>query len=171
MTINLRRDAWKDERQYDDVRSMALEIDRLAKLCVPRIGTWTPGITFGGSAAGVTFGGRRGQYYKLGALIVLTGSFSLTNNGTGVGNAIIDGLPFTVKAVTTSTVGGLGHYMAYSNIGAALDELFLVPEINAKTARIQRIVAGATTLSSATDTDITNTFAVDFVMIYQTDDP
>jgi hypothetical protein len=60
-------------------------------------GVWTPVLTFGGAASpGIVYGTREGVYTKIGRLVNLYGRISVTNKGTGVGIAIVTGIPFTV---------------------------------------------------------------------------
>lgn len=41
MAVNIRRDAWKDDRQYDDIRQIALEIERLQPSVGILVPVWT----------------------------------------------------------------------------------------------------------------------------------
>ena len=59
-------------------------------------GTWTPSLNFGGANLNITYNYRGGYYTKIGNLCFFTGAFLLTEKGTSVGDAAIDGLPFTV---------------------------------------------------------------------------
>lgn len=57
---------------------------------------WTPTITFGGAAVGVTYdASTTGYYTKDGRRITFSGRLKLTNKGTSVGDAYIGGLPYT----------------------------------------------------------------------------
>ena len=69
-------------------------------------GTWTIQLTFGGASVGVTFSNNTGWYVKLGKLVIVGGSFTLTAKGSSVGNASITGLPFTSQN-TASLAGAL----------------------------------------------------------------
>lgn len=172
MTINLRRDAWKDDRQFDDIRSIALEIERLTALTVPRFGTWSPGLSFGGSASGITFSVQEGYWMKQGSLVICTGAITVTNNGTGVGNALLTNLPFTVKDILPNAgADGFGRFTFVNNIGAALDDLFLYPVGGQKHCEIFKIAAGGTNSTSAQDTDITSTFVGRVFVVFFTDEP
>lgn len=171
MAVNLRRDAWKDERQFDDIRNIALEIERLAKQTLPRIGDWTPGFTFGGSASGITYGLQQGIYVRTGQLVICFGAVNLTNNGSGVGAARLTGLPFFVKDVLNgSGADGFARFQYVNNLLTAMDEIFIYPEGGTNSAEIFKLAAGATSATTVTDTDFGNSTQVRPTLIYLTDD-
>ena len=62
-------------------------------------GNWTPAITFGGLAVGVTYNAATtlGRYVRFGDWVIVTGRLVLTSKGASVGNALITPLPFTCK--------------------------------------------------------------------------
>ncbi len=69
-------------------------------------GSWTPGITFGGAAVGVTYGPTTaGRYTRIGRLCVATFLLHVSNRGSSAGAAVLTGLPFTAHA--SSPGGGL----------------------------------------------------------------
>ena len=58
-------------------------------------GSWTPGISFGGAAVGVTYGANNGgRYTRIGRLCVATFLLQLSNKGSSAGAAQLTGLPF-----------------------------------------------------------------------------
>ena len=57
-------------------------------------GTWTPVVT--SSIGAITSYTSSGNYTKVGRVVVISGFITITNNGTGLGNGEIAGLPFTV---------------------------------------------------------------------------
>ncbi|HEY9010714.1 MAG TPA: DUF2793 domain-containing protein [Devosia sp.] len=62
-------------------------------------GVWTPGITFGGAAVGVSYGaGNGGRYTRIGRLCVATFLLQLSNKGSSTGAAQLTGLPFAALA-------------------------------------------------------------------------
>jgi hypothetical protein len=67
-------------------------------------GTWTPGLTFNGSATGITYSNQTGTYVKIGQLVFVQARIILTNNGSGVGGAALTGLPFTSANTTYNTL-------------------------------------------------------------------
>ena len=59
-------------------------------------GTWTPAITFGGNAVGVTYSASNSAFYtKIGNRVYVTGYLILTSKGSSTGAVSITGLPFT----------------------------------------------------------------------------
>lgn len=62
------------------------------------IGSWTPGLTFGGSAAGNTYAVQTGSYLKLNNIVFFTFYILLTNQGGNPGNVVITGLPYPINA-------------------------------------------------------------------------
>lgn len=93
-------------------------------------GTWTPGVTFGGAAVGVTYHGDNGGFYtKIGNVVTVTGYLSLTSKGTSVGDAYLTGLPFTVvnspsgyagAALRIAEVSFANQYQGYLNKNATV---------------------------------------------------
>jgi hypothetical protein len=57
-------------------------------------GTWTPTLEFGGATTGITYGGRFGNYVRIGDLVQFSSFIILSNKGTAVGTASITGLPY-----------------------------------------------------------------------------
>lgn len=68
-------------------------------------GVWTPTITFGGAAVGVTYGTCTGTYKVLDDLVQCWFNLNLTSKGSSVGTAAIGGLPFAQQA-STLLLGG-----------------------------------------------------------------
>lgn len=62
-------------------------------------GNWTPVITAAGGT--ITSYTSSGTYTKIGRSVTLTCTFTITDNGTGIGGVIVSGVPF-------SMVGGVG---------------------------------------------------------------
>jgi hypothetical protein len=61
-------------------------------------GTFTPSMTFNGSATGVLGAGNAGRYTKIGDRVFFEIVIALTSNGSGVGTALVTGLPFAAAA-------------------------------------------------------------------------
>jgi hypothetical protein len=60
-------------------------------------GTWTPSISFGGAAVGVTLNAANAaSYTKIGRQVTVNGYLILTSKGSSTGTARLTGLPFTV---------------------------------------------------------------------------
>lgn len=66
-------------------------------------GTWTPGITFGGGATGMTFGTQEGYYTREGNQVTVHAYVVLTAKGSSTGTALLTGLPFTARNTAGSS--------------------------------------------------------------------
>jgi hypothetical protein len=59
-------------------------------------GTFTPTITFGGAAVGVTYGASNGgTYTKVGNRVMVSGLLQVSAKGSSTGSAVLGGLPFS----------------------------------------------------------------------------
>lgn len=58
-------------------------------------GTFTPAITLGGGATGVTYASANGYYTKIGNRVEINGAIILSSKGSSTGAVVITGLPFT----------------------------------------------------------------------------
>jgi hypothetical protein len=67
-------------------------------------GAWTPSVT-AGSGTITTVGTVVGNYTRIGRLVTLFTSVTITNNGTGSGSIRISGIPFPVSASIPEYVG------------------------------------------------------------------
>lgn len=63
-------------------------------------GTWTPTLIGGSTAGSTTYTTQVGQYHRIGNLVWLQGTISISA-ATGTGDAKIGGFPFTVKNVSS----------------------------------------------------------------------
>ena len=127
-------------------------------------GTWTPGITFGGSSVGVTFGGANGIYTKIGRVVYIAGLITLTSKGGLSGAALINGLPFTVgnSLVGTSIAGVMGALCLSG--GTSVSDFELCPIASTATITPYNYTGGAATQIVAAD--ITDAWAIRFSGYY-----
>ena len=58
-------------------------------------GTWTPALSIGGSAAGITYSAQTGGYVQIGNVVFITIQLVLTSAGSNTGAVLITNLPFT----------------------------------------------------------------------------
>lgn len=123
-------------------------------------GSWTPTMKFNNSATGVTYGTQTGVYVKIGALVYVRGRVTLTNNGSGVGNASIEGLPFTMPAGADASAQ-VGYYNNTSSVTGALFGF-----LGNTGSNITVMHGGAAAATFATDTTLTNTFDIVFSAVY-----
>jgi hypothetical protein len=80
-------------------------------------GSWTPGVTFGGTAVGVTYGSLNlGRYTKIGRLCVATGTLHLTNKGSSSGLAVLAGLPFASPNTGLWTSCAIGYAASTTSV-------------------------------------------------------
>lgn len=61
------------------------------------VASFTPTLTFGGAATGMTYATRAGTYVKVGSIVVFNVNIALSAKGSSTGIAVISGLPFTVQ--------------------------------------------------------------------------
>jgi hypothetical protein len=93
-------------------------------------GTWTPELQFGGGSTGITYNNRHGFYTKVGRMVHITGTITLTNKGTSTGTMTINNLPFTAAELTPDTsleVGG-GFSFWYQNLSGVYGVPSLIPQ-------------------------------------------
>ena len=115
-------------------------------------GTWTPTITLGGAAVGVTYGVQVGRYTKIGNRVFFTGHIVLTAKGSSTGALKVTSLPFTSNAIS-DTLGAVTFRVSQS--AASLTGFIQgFTEVNGTALFVERFASGAT--ASVTDTDLTN---------------
>lgn len=97
-------------------------------------GTWTP--TINGAVSGTTtYLSQEGLYTIVGNLVYIEGSLNISA-ATGTGNAIISGLPFTVKNLAIyNPIGNINLIGSWAWTGTGTMVTFL-PQTNTKTALI-----------------------------------
>lgn len=116
------------------------------------VDVWTPEITFGGAAVGVTYGGTNaGRYVRIGNWVTITGRLVLTSKGASNGDALITNLPFTCKnengslvspSLQLETITFANQWSAYINI-------------NTKTIVLNELTEGGV-LTALTDANFDN---------------
>ena len=78
-------------------------------------GTWTPAFSVETPGTlSVTYGGRYGNYVKIGKQVTVTGYISVDSfsRGTGVGSLLITGLPYTVGSIIYAISRNIEMYNA-----------------------------------------------------------
>jgi hypothetical protein len=60
-------------------------------------GTFTPTLTFGGAAVGLTYATQVGRYTKVGNRVMVTIYLVLSNKGSSAGSAVVSGLPIPFR--------------------------------------------------------------------------
>lgn len=82
-------------------------------------GTFTPTISFGGAAVGVTYGTQSGSYTKIGNRVFGEIRLVLTAKGSSTGSASVEGLPFTVSSARGGA--GIGSSFNFTGLTGALN--------------------------------------------------
>ena len=124
-------------------------------------GTWTPAITFGGSAVGVTYAFSGGRYTKIGRQVTVNGLLQLSNKGTSTGNVSILGLPFTIAtgsdnySAVSLRLDGVSFANAFMGLGI----------VNTTSIYIEEITE-AGILSRLTHAEFTNASSIAFSLTY-----
>jgi hypothetical protein len=128
-------------------------------------GTWTPGTSFGGAAAGITYSSRSGTYTRVGRQVTCWMYFAMSSKGSSTGAARVTGLPFTIStsnatygivgaaecANTTAITGGL----QLSNFGTGSS----VTTMDVTTGNVTGTAAQLTDTNYSAATNITATFS------------
>jgi hypothetical protein len=122
-------------------------------------GAWTPAMTFNASSTGITYSTQTGQFTKIGLVVYAQGRITLTNNGSGVGVAVITSFPFTASA------NAVGKCFLIAG-GSAATGIYLV--MGGASTSASLYIPGAVADAAATDTNCTNTFSIDFSVTYLT---
>jgi hypothetical protein len=68
-------------------------------------GTWTPALSFGGNAVGISYMSALGAYVKIGKMVHCNFYLRTSDNGSSTGACNITGLPFTVSNVSNAAYG------------------------------------------------------------------
>lgn len=113
--------------------------------------TWTPTLTFGGAAVGITYTTQTGKYIRKGNLISVDFELLLSAKGSSTGAAVIGGLPFT----RDSTAWPLANIACVS--GGATITNFIGSYVTKSAATIELKAQGAAASSNITDANFTNT--------------
>lgn len=79
---------------------------------VPTVGTFTPGIAFGGAAVGVTYATQIGRYMRIGTRVLFSSRVTISNAGSSTGALTITGLPFAAAAFDAAISVGLANNFA-----------------------------------------------------------
>jgi hypothetical protein len=124
-------------------------------------GTWTPGLKFGASTAGITYSAQSGTYTKIGRQVTVNGYFSLSNKGAAAGQAVITGLPFTIA----NTAGNYAPATLRFNIITYTGTVMGLANINDTTIGMEQ-VSEAGTLTDITNTNFANTSSVILSLTY-----
>lgn len=126
-------------------------------------GTFTPSLTFGGAAVGMTYGTQAGSYTKIGNLVTVQIRLVLTAKGSSTGAAIITGLPFA--SANDAHVCG-GPIVVGANFSGLTSPPFAY--ILANTTAANLADWGATGAVNMDDTNVNATTSLELVATYRT---
>lgn len=119
-------------------------------------GTFTPAVTFGGAAVGVTYTRQIGTYRRVGNVVHFQLYITLSSKGSSTGALNVTGLPIT-SLNSTFVRPGFAAYIS----GAAVtitDQTFGILVENTSSLAMQQVVTG--TGVSLTDANMTNTTTI-----------
>lgn len=125
-------------------------------------GIWTPGVTFGGAALGVTYGGvNLGRYTKVGRLCVATGTLHLSSKGSSTGGAVLTGLPFAAPNAQIFGSCAIGYAASLTAVTGAV--LGLQVSNDTKVTLLASNNGNATQLTNA---NFSNATQISFTLAY-----
>lgn len=131
-------------------------------------GTWTPAITFGGAAVGVTYTQQTGQYTRIGNLVFISCNLTLSAAGSSTGAVVITGLPVTVAASSNQYGMAINGYQGFQ-FAATFTQMWAVAVEGGTTLALYKsapiINTAYVALNNTTDT-VQNTFQVRFEGFY-----
>ena len=114
-------------------------------------GTWTPGLTIGGSSTGITYSGVSGFYYQHGLMVWVKGIFTITATGGLTGNLMLTGLPVNTDTTYTSIIQVDGQATV---VPVNTNSFYLETSTNATTGNF--MAAGVASNSNFTQLNDTN---------------
>lgn len=125
-------------------------------------GTWTPAVTFGGAAVGVTYNAlTTGRYTKIGRLVVATGILALSNKGSSTGGAGITGLPFTTMNANPLSSVAVSYAVNMAAITGTVQGLIMVSD-----NKITLFHSNNGASAGLTNANFANTSAIYFSLSY-----
>ena len=113
-------------------------------------GTWTPGLTLGGTACTVT---SEGNYTKVGRMVTVNMYIAVTNTNSGSGTAHVTSFPFAVAdGFSNTSVEASGSVSLWDSWGTAMSFV----SIFAQTSQ-QGELQGLSSSTSSSTNPVTNT--------------
>lgn len=131
-------------------------------------GTWTPNLQFGGAQVGITYGTQLGSYTKVGNLVTLIYSITLTSKGSSTGAATFSNLPFTSA---TSPAINTFAFVGWSTMTSTLVNMGMLIASNAATCSFVGDTAANASLitgNALDNTSFANTSTVTGSITYRT---
>lgn len=141
--------------------ALAATLNATTGLAGLTIGTFTPGIAFGGGTTGITYTSQSGKYIQFGNIVVMTGAVLLSNKGSSAGSVSLTGFP-VASVSPASIIFANGQSMTINN-----NNLFMIFNNGNTTCNLLYQQTGGVNGSYA-DTDFTNTTQISFSGFYFT---
>ena len=128
-------------------------------------GTFTPTVQFGSATTGITYSERGGQYTKVGNMVWINITITLTSKGSSTGQATITGLPFSSMSTNSDmrASGIMGYYVNMSGI-TSIPSIYLGPT----SSTVEIFDFGVTAAEVITDANFTNNSAFRTSLVYIT---
>jgi hypothetical protein len=121
---------------------------------------WVPFVSFGGGVVDQTYSQQTGAYIRIGDLVFARFRLDFTAKGTSTGNALLEGLPFSIGAVGGIFIIDFYDDMTLTNPG-------ILGHPNSGTSIALRN-PGLVTLSGLTDASFGNTSTLIGGVVYET---
>jgi hypothetical protein len=126
-------------------------------------GTWTPALKFGGASVGMTYTTQTGKYTRVGNLVTVDVTLTLSAKGSSTGTATITGFPFAAASGTYNNMAA-AQWVSWNT---ALVNLMVSLTTGASAAGLLGITAASTSMvGSVSDTYFTNSSSLAFVLTY-----
>jgi hypothetical protein len=129
-------------------------------------GTWTPGVSFGGGAVGITYSSSGAAYTKIGRQVTCWFYFAMSAKGSSTGAAKITGLPFTISTAnaTYGVVAGIPSVYNFTGItgGVAINNFGTgsgVTTLDIGTGNVTGTATGVSDTNFNASTNIAATFS------------
>lgn len=124
-------------------------------------GSFSAGISIGGSTSGITYTNADGQYTKIGNLVHVSLTISLSSKNSLTGDILLTGLPFVVGSYLDGTLSESCLSVGYwDNLATSVVYLQAVAIDGTTSANISMATAAATGLSVLGGADITDSFNI-----------
>lgn len=114
--------------------------------------TWTPGITLGGGAVGITYSAQLGVYEVVGRMLTAQFKIILTSKGSSAGQLVITGLPVAINSAGGGH--GAGYVTHFASMTGLTGTMFIDGIEGTTTADINQTSAAGG--AAVADTNLTN---------------
>lgn len=131
-----------------------------------REGSWTPGLTLGGSGTGITYAAENtGRYTRIGRLCIARFLLKLTSKGSATGAAVLTGLPFPALADGVNGVLTVGWASGVIGVSGTVEG-----STTAGGTSLDLFAAGGGAASALSNVHFSNSSQINGVIIYDAAD-